>query len=329
MLVFSYLLLFNDRVDGLSAYFGAGRPQAPGAVPRTAEEETLPKPTPVPRRARTAVESFLETLRTDATRRQRRAFLEEYTAWVAAQDDKAADAVTTGELLDEDNALAWLAAAQRGLTRRRPGLEGPTTRASANSMAARTSSLNTFSRHCGHPLELQPPTAQFAHRLTPTEAHRTLQLLCGHHPAGMHQATWERTVALIALAVCTGHGISTLHPMRRADLELERPLPRARVNHDWYPLDTVSQRALTRWKNTHTALTAGHLKVLKGGNVEELWVTTSPGRPRGGQPAPPAGLPAAVRTLESAHRKLTATALGTPLLFEQFCGTGEQPTVNG
>ncbi|MGW4615888.1 hypothetical protein ACWEJS_26980, partial [Rhodococcus triatomae] len=130
----------------------------------------------------------------------------------------------------------------------------------------------------------------------------------------------ERSVALIALAVCTGHGISALHPMRLADLELERSLPRARVASDWYPLDAVSRGAIARWKETHKALTAGHLKALKGGRVEELWVTTAPGRPRGGQPAPPAGLPAAVRTLESAHRKLTAMSLGTPLLLEQFCG---------
>ncbi|GAB1329945.1 hypothetical protein [Streptomyces sennicomposti] len=77
---------------------------------------------------------------------------------------------------------------------------------------------------------------------------------------------------------------------------------------------------MERTVSTHQALTAGHLKVLKGGNVEELWVTTASGRPRGGQPAPLAGLPAAVRTLEAAHRKLTATALGAPLPFEQFCG---------
>jgi hypothetical protein len=136
----------------------------------------------------------------------------------------------------------------------------------------------------------------------------------------MLEATWERSVALIALAVCTGQGMSALHPMRLADLETARSLPRVRVAGDWYPLDTVSRGTLDRWLATHHALTAGHLKVLRGGRVEELWITTAPGRPRGGRPAPPAGLPAAVRTLESAHRKLTATTLGTPLLLEQFCG---------
>ncbi|MFD7768142.1 hypothetical protein [Streptomyces sp. NPDC059787] len=275
----------------------------------------------VPARAVVAVNRFLDTLRSEATRRQRRAYLEEYTSWLAAQHQCDTGHVTTEDLLDEDNALAWLTAAQRGTTRRRPGLHGPTAPAAVNSMAARTSSLNTFSRYCGHPLALQPPAPQFAQRLTPTEAHRTLRLLAGHHPAGTLEATWQRSVALIALAVCTGQGISTLHPMRLTDLELERPLPRARAAGEWYPLDTVSQGALTRWKTTHQALTAGHLKALQGGRVQHLWITTAPGRPRDGQPALPAGLPAAVRTLEAAHRKLTATALGTPLLLEQFCGT--------
>ncbi|MFG3157214.1 hypothetical protein ACGF7W_34850 [Streptomyces sp. NPDC048219] len=272
-----------------------------------------------PARGTAAVKRFVATLRAEATQRLRRTYLDEYIAWLAEQQQCGTSRVTTEDLLDEENALAWLAAAQRGLTRRRPGLHGPTAPAATNSMAARTSSVNTFSRYCGHPLELQPPAAEFADRLTPTEAHRTLRLLTGHHPAGMLEATWERSVALIALAVCTGHGIGVLHPMRLADLELERSLPRARVAGAWYPLDAVSRGALARWKATHKALTAGHLKVLKGGRVEEVWVTTAPGRPRGGQPAPPAGLPAAVRTLEAAHRKLTATALGTPLLFEQFC----------
>ncbi|MCQ4200361.1 hypothetical protein M4J06_003914 [Streptomyces coelicoflavus] len=264
------------------------------------------------------MKEFVASLRAESTRRLRRTYLEEYVAWLAEQQHGTVQ-VTTESLLDEQNALAWLAAAQRGLTRRRPGLHGPTAPAATNSMAARTSSVNTFSRYCGRPLGLQPPAAEFADRLTPTEAHRTLRLLAGHHPAGMLEATWERAVALIALAVCTGHGIGALHPMRLADLELERSLPRARAAGDWYPLDAVSSGAIARWKETHRALTAGHLKALKGGRVEEVWVTTAPGRPRGGQPARPAGLPAAVRTLEAAHRKLTATALGTPLLFEQFC----------
>lgn len=288
--------------------------------------------TTVPARATTAVKAFLATLKSEATERQRRAFLDEYVAWVASHRQCAPSKVTTADLLDEENTLAWLAAAQRGATRRRPGLDGPTARAATNSMAARTSTVNVFSRWCGHPLELTPPAPEFADRLTPREAYRTLRILAGHHPAGMLESTWERSVAVIALANASGQGLSALHPMRLADLDLERrPMPRARVDGRWYPIiDAVSRRALARWQTTHEALTAGHLKVLKGGNVEELWVTTAPGRPRGGQPAPPAGLPAAIRTLEAAHRKLTATALGAPLLLEQFCAVEdeeEQPAI--
>ncbi|MER6253557.1 hypothetical protein ABT224_19600 [Streptomyces sp. NPDC001584] len=276
-----------------------------------------------PGRATAAVEQFLDTLRSNSTRRQRSTFLDEYVDWVASYRQCGISKVTTKDLLDEENALAWLAAAQRGATRRRPGLAGPSAPASTNSMAARTSSVNVFSRWCGHPLDLQPPAPEFAARLTPTEAHRTLRLLSGHHPAGMTEAAWERSVALVALAVCSGHGIAALHPVRLADLDLERALPRARVAGEWYPVDAVSRAALSRWRATHQALTAGHLKVLQGGNVEELWVTTAPGRPRGGRAAPPAGLPAAVRTLEAAHRKLTSLALGAPLLVEQFCPVHE------
>jgi hypothetical protein len=83
----------------------------------------------------------------------------------------------------------------------------------------------------------------------------------------------------------------------RAEL-IEQPVyggPYARAAALWCPIiDAVSRQALARWKATHQAQTAGRLKVLKGGNVEELWDTTAPGRPRGGQPAPPLGLPAAI-----------------------------------
>ncbi|MFF4409779.1 hypothetical protein [Streptomyces sp. NPDC001404] len=273
----------------------------------------------IPSRATAAHDAFLKTFENEGTRRQRRTYLEEYIAHLAAQQQCAPGKLRTADLLDEDNAVAWLLAARRGATRRRPGLQGPHANARRNSMAVRTVTLNTFSRFCGRPLDLQPPAPEFADRLTPVEAHRTLRLLAGHQPDGMTTATWERSVAVVAIAVCTHAGLADLHPMRLADLELDRPLPRARIGREWYPLDAVSRGALARWHATHQAMTSGHLKALQGGDVEQLWVTTAPGRPRGGQPAPPPGLPAAVRTLAAAHRKLTATALGAPLLLEQFC----------
>ncbi|MEW2417467.1 hypothetical protein AB0953_27595 [Streptomyces sp. NPDC046866] len=269
--------------------------------------------------ARAAIDAFLTAIPGTATRSLRRTYLHEYAAHLATLKDCPEAALTRADLLDPAHAINWLEAAARGDTRRRTGRRGPRTPASVNSMAARTTTLNTFSAHHRHPLALTVPKPEFAPRLTPTEAHRTLRLLTAHPPEGILTATWERTVALIALAITTGHGLAHLQPMTLDDLQLDRPLPRARTNRTWYPLDTTTQRALTRWTATHHALTAGHLKTLHGGNVHQLWVTTAPGRPRHGHDAPPAGLPAARRTLEAAHRRLTTLALGTPLLLEQFC----------
>lgn len=285
-----------------------------------------------PARGITAVARFVGSLSAASTRRQRRAFLDEYVAWTASAQECSTSAVTIRDLLNEENAVLWLRAAERGETRRRPSLLGPHAPASRNSMAARVSTLNAFSSHYGSPLALQPPAAQFADRLSPAEAQRVLRSLAHHHPSGMLEATWERSVAIIAVAIASSRGLSALHPMRLDDIELEhRPLPRVRVGGQWHPLvDAASRRAMERWSKTHRALTAGHLKALQGGDVQELWVTTAPGRPRAGAAAPPAGLPAAVRTLEAAHRKLTAIALGSPLLLEQFCAAEHpQETADG
>ncbi|MEU9998149.1 hypothetical protein [Streptomyces sp. NPDC050848] len=288
--------------------------------------------THAPAPALAAVTRFVESLTAASTRRQRNTFLQEYLAWIASIHGGSTSAVSTRDLLAEENAAGWLRAAERGSTRRRPGLHGPQSPASRNSMAARVSTLNAFSAFYGRPLGLQPPPAQFADPLSPAEAHRVLDALSRHQPAGMLQATWERSVAVIAVAMASGQGMSALHSMRLDDVDLEhRPLPRVRVRGRWHPIvDASVRRALERWSRTHQALTAGHLKALQGGDVQQLWVTTAPGRPRGGVAAPPAGLPAAVRTLEAAHRKLTATALGSPLLLEQFCiPENPQDTVAG
>ncbi|MEU6757760.1 hypothetical protein [Streptomyces sp. NPDC046685] len=279
----------------------------------------MPAPRSPGRSARAAVTAFLAAVPGEATRALRRTYLQEYAAHLATTLACPEANLTLADLLDPDHAEAWLTAAARGVTRRRNSLRGPTAPASANSMAARTSTLNTFSAHAGHPLALTVPKPEFAPRLTPVEAHRTLKLLTAHQPAGILTSTWERTTALIALAVTTCHGLGHLHPMTLDDLQLDRPLPRVRAAGTWYPLDTVSRHTLTRWHDTHHALTAGHRKALQGGNVHQLWVTTAPGRPREGRRAVPAGLPAARRTLEAAHRRLVTLALGTPLLLEQFC----------
>ncbi|MFE1230239.1 hypothetical protein [Streptomyces sp. NPDC058745] len=281
--------------------------------------------TKAPMLASTAVTRFVDSLSAPSTRRQRRVLLEEYTGWITAARGPSPAPVTLLDLLDEENAEGWLRAAMRGETRRRNSLRGQQAQASLNSMAARVSTLNSFSAYYGSPLSLQRQAAEYADRLSPADARRVLQSLAQQHPAGMLEASWERSVAVISVAITTGQGFSALHAMRLDDVDLDhRPLPRVRVGGRWHSLvDATASRALERWLQTHEALTAGALKVLQGGDVQQLWVTTAPGRPRGGKSAPPAGLPAAVRTLESAHRKLTAITLGAPLLLEQFCSIPE------
>ncbi|MFD8461931.1 hypothetical protein ACFV27_34225 [Streptomyces antimycoticus] len=260
---------------------------------------------------------FLATFTKDSTRNQRRTYLQEYLSFLAAVRQCAEQQLTTGDLLDRVNVDDWLAAARRGATRRRAGAQGRYTKPAVNSMAARTSTINTFARFCGMPLDLPRPQPDEINRITAVEAHRTLRLLARHRPARILAATWERSVAVIALAVCSRRGFPDLHMMRLHDVQLDRALPRARVVGEWYPLDTFSRHVLIRWLTTHQRLTAGN-----HGAFEEvaLWVTTSPGRRRAGDPPPAAGSPAKLRTLESAHRQLTTQTLGAPLLLEQFCG---------
>ncbi|MFF4337580.1 hypothetical protein [[Kitasatospora] papulosa] len=279
-------------------------------------------PTP-PRSARRAVELFVATFRNPQTRGQRRTYMEEFLLFLAGALATSERELFTSDLLDEEAVTVWLTAAQRGATRRRTGMQGPHTAASVSAMAARTTTINGFSRHFGRPLNLPVPQAALADRLSPSEAVRTLRLLSGHPPAKMFSATWQRTVAVLALAVATRCGIADLHPLRLEDLELKRRLPRVRIGEEHFPLDTLTTTILNRWLKTHADLTAqekdGALHGLQGGQVQELWVTTAPGRPRAGQPARRPGLPAARRTLESAHRTLMMEALGSPLLLEQFC----------
>ncbi|TQE33088.1 hypothetical protein [Streptomyces ipomoeae] len=273
------------------------------------------RPATPPRSARRAIDTFVATFRSAQTRGQRRTYMEEFLLFLAGALNVPEREVRTADLLDGDTVLVWLAAAQRGATRRRTSLQGPHAAASVSAMAARTTTINKFSWWCRRPLNLPVPKASLADRLSPTEATRTLRLLSGHPPAKMFTATWERTIAVLALAVATRHGIGELHPLRLEHLALERRLPYVVIGGEPYPLDTLQRAILMRWLGTHAAITSR----LEGGQVQELWVTTAPGRPRGGQVAPPPGMPAARRTLEAAHRTLMMEALGTPLLLEQFC----------
>ncbi|MGR3938296.1 hypothetical protein [Streptomyces sp. BRA346] len=263
--------------------------------------------------ARTAVERFLETFVNGSTRSQRRTYINEYLAYLCASRHCRENELTIDDLLDEGTIHDWLAAASRGATRRRTGAKAPYARAAPNSMAARITTINTFSRFCGSPLDLRRPRPDPACRLTSVEAHRTVRLLAAHQPPRMLAATWERSVAVVALVACTRRGLPEVHAMRLRDVELGRERPRVRVAGEWYPLDVLSRDVLARWLLAHQRLTARRRKVF---SVDSLWVTTGAGRARA------AGLPATLRTLVAAHRNLTVQVLGSPLLLAQFRPAG-------
>ncbi|NJQ01727.1 hypothetical protein [Streptomyces zingiberis] len=265
----------------------------------------------------TVIDEFLGTL-SGSTRAQRRTYLHEYVNYLESLRSCEKSQLSVADFLDPANISSWLAAAHEGATRRRAGAEGPRAMAAPNSMAARIATLNTFSRFCGSPLRLSRPRPQAAERLTPVEAHRTVRLFAGCQPPRMTTETWERSVAVVALAVCTGHGLSDLRTMRLRDVELGYRLPRVRVAGSWYPLDAFTRGVLARWLVTREGLVPCRVTGRPDGS---LWVTTSHGRTRSGYGGPPSGAqPATVRTLVSAHRNLTTQLLGFPLRLEQFCG---------
>lgn len=284
---------------------------------------TLPLMASIERQALAAIEQFLTTFAKDGTRSQRRTYMGEYVAYLAASLKCAETRLTVGDLLDRRNIDDWMAAASRGATRRRKGAQGPNARAAPNSMAARATTLNTFSRFCGSSLRAPRPRAEPPpERLTSVEAHRVLRLLAAHRPTGMTAGVWERSVALVALAVCSRRGLKDLHAMRLADVELDRPLPRARVAGEWYPLDVLSAGLLAQWLARHARLTGVHGVRRRG---DGLWVTTRPSRRRPGRAAVLPWPSARVRTLEEAHRKLTVRVLGSALRMERFCAADRPP----
>ncbi|WP_139131411.1 hypothetical protein [Streptomyces griseus] len=266
--------------------------------------------------ARTVVDNFLGTLTGGSTQAQRRTYLYEYLDFLESAMPRE-NGTPVDALLDQGNIRAWLAAAYRGDTRRRgSSSNAPHAMAAANSMAARVSTINTFSAFCGMPLQLPRPKSEPADRLSPVEAHRVVRLLAAHPPPRMAAATWERSVAVVALAVCTHHGLADLHAMRLGDVELAYPLSRACVSGEWYPLDAFSSNVITRWLVTRRRLTSdGH----GDSPVNSLWVTISVGLRRGHRQVTESGLPATLRTLAAAHRNLTQNVLGHPVRLEQFC----------
>lgn len=272
------------------------------------------------RSASSTIEQFLGTLVGSSTRAQRRTYLHEYLHYLRRVMRCQDDELSIETFLDEGNIRAWLSTAQQGFTRRRSGVNGPRTAAAPNSMAARITTINTFSRFCGYPVDLPRPKCAAAGRLSRMEAHRTVRLLARHPPPRMAVATWERSVAIVALAVCTRHCMPDLHAMRLHDVELRHTLPRVRVAGQWYPLDAFTRSVLTRWLVTRRRL----MSAAGGGpHGDGLWVTTRPLRPHRGHRTPERALPATLRTLVAAHRNLTLRMLGVPLRLEQFCAVDE------
>lgn len=264
--------------------------------------------------------SFLGTL-AGSTSAQRRTYLYEYLTYLGSAMSNKKGEITMNDVLDQKNIESWLAAARAGETRRRAGGIGTQAVAAPNSMAARITTINTFSRFCGKPLGLPRPKPETADRLTSAEARRTVRLLAGHHPPRMSTATWERSVAVAALAVCTGQGMSGLQVMRLRDVELGYKLPRVRVAGEWYPLDAFTGDVLSRWLKTRRAMMSAKRN---GPPVDDLWVTVKCDRRRGNRVTTPAsGWPATLRTLVAAHRNLTTQVLGVPLRLDQFCAARE------
>ncbi|WJE00675.1 hypothetical protein [Streptomyces antimycoticus] len=274
--------------------------------------------TDVERSAPDIIERFLESFANISTRSQRCTYLQEYLEYLGSRNHHTKNQFTLNEILAHDNVAAWLAAAWRGDTRQRSGTRGP--RAAPNSMAARITTINTFSRFCGAPLNLSRPRPRFAKRLASVEAHRALRLLANHQPAGMQTATWQRSVAVVAVTVCTRRGLAKLHNMKLHDVALEGTLPHVCVAGQWYPLDSLSRSLLTRWLHTHRSLTTGRRIILQGNG---LWLTTNPNRSRESHSVPTALPSAKLRTLQAAHRRLMIQVLGLPLLLEQFSGSSE------
>ncbi|MGW0334261.1 hypothetical protein ACWD0J_20735 [Streptomyces sp. NPDC003011] len=301
----------------------------------------MPRPS-LQHSARSAITAFVADLeergRGTETRRQREGYLGEYLEW-ARQTLRLDRPLRAGDLVDEDLALRWLEAAAAGDTRRRfpsAGRRSETERtpsradeaareplqASVAAAAARTTTLNTFSRFLGRPLNLRLPQPVDHPRLAPLEARQKLRRIADQRPTGMTEPCWQRTATLAALVVDTGLSVGALFPLRKSDIDLREGT--VTVGEDVFELDPDTTVLLLRqWLKTHALLT-GHADdevktgYLKGGEVKEVWITVHPGPTRRGHPTRPAALPAALRTLHVAHQELTRQLFDEPVRLGKF-----------
>ncbi|MGW3308135.1 hypothetical protein ACWDG9_16295 [Streptomyces sp. NPDC001073] len=301
-------------------------------------------PRPLLRRpARSVITAFVDDLdrrgRGMETRRQREGYLTEYLEW--AEQTLALDRPLRAEdLVDEELAQRWLEVAAAGGTRRRfpsagrrsetegaPSRADETAReplqASVHAGAARTTTLNTFSRFLGCPLNLRLPLPVDHPRLAPLEARQKLRRIADQRPTGMTEPCWQRTAALAALVVDTGLSVGALFPLRKSEVDLREGT--VTIGEDVFELDPETTVLLLRqWLKTHALLTGhsddGEEKTgyLKGGEVMEVWITVHPGPTRRGHPTRPAALPAALRTLHVAHQELTRQLFDEPVRLGKF-----------
>lgn len=262
--------------------------------------------------AETAISAFIQDLAdrgsAASTRRVRRHFLNE--ALGHAQREAGSAALTVAGMMTPDRAAAWLADAAAGRTRTRNTARGPEAEASPNSMRTRAVTWNAFAEHLGLPDRLDPERPAEGSRLSPSDTERLVHDLSVRRPVHANAMTALRTAALAALVADTGLGVPDLAGLTTSALRLSGDSPRADLGGESYPLDEATVSILSRWLSARTVIIAG----LEGSDPGYLWIPTKPGRPRDGSLPPKPGLmPAAVRTLHHAHRKLVSQLLGAPL----------------
>lgn len=262
--------------------------------------------------AETAISAFIQDLAdrgaAASTRRIRRHFLNE--ALRHAQRDAGTTSLTVGELMTPDRAAAWLADAAAGRTRTRNTAQGPEAEASPNSMRTRAVTWNAFAEYLGLPERLDPERPAEGRKLSPSDTERLVHDLSVRRPVHANAMTALRTAALAALVAETGLGVRDLAGLKTSALHLSGDNPRAELGGEAYPLDEATVSILSRWLSARAVIIAG----LEGSDPGYLWIPTKPGRPRDGSLPPKPGLmPAAVRTLHHAHRRLVSQLLGAPL----------------
>jgi len=266
-----------------------------------------------------AISAFIQDLAdrgsAASTRRIRRHFLNEALRHArqeaAAGDDGAGTAqLTAAGLMTPDRAAAWLADAAAGRTRTRNTARGPEAEASPNSMRTRAVTWNAFAEYLGLPDRLDPDRPAEGSRLSASDTERLVHDLSVRRPVHANAMTALRTAALAALVADTGLGVPGLAGVKTSALHLSGDRPRADLGGESYPLDEATVHIMSRWLSARAVIIAG----LEGSDPGYLWIPTKPGRSRDGSLPPKPGLmPAAVRTLHHAHRRLVSQLLGAPL----------------